>query len=127
MSQSPGGGLPALVTIAAAPFAPVSAATARRALLARTGFVDRERPTLEGLFMEHLDRLGNIFRRRHFDEGETAGSPRRAVLHDVNGDHRAGLGEVVLQVIFRGVEGKVTDEQSGGHISFWLCFAAQTP
>ena len=72
---------------------------------ARSRFVDRQRPALEVLLVEHSDRLGRIFLRGHLNEREPTGSSSGTVLHDVNRDYPARLPEVVLQIIFGRGEG----------------------
>src|SRR5437763_1152857 len=91
-------------TSAGAAIKGASAAGARRALFARTSFVDGERPALEVLLMEHGDGFFSVGWRSHFDEGEATGTACGAVLHDINRKDRSSLGKVILEVVFgRGV------------------------
>src|SRR5262249_10574822 len=107
---------------AAAATATVSAAatttTAAGAFFTGTRFIDGQGATLKIFLVEHLDRFGRILLRTHFDEREATGTARGAVLHDVNGDHRARLSEVILEVVFCRCEGQISDEEFGRHISF---------
>ncbi len=94
------------VAIAAA----AAAGTTRRTLFAGPRFINRQRTSLKFLLMEHRNRLARFLLGPHFDESEPARSPGRAILHDVNRDDYARLGEVVLKVILGCGEGKVPYE-----------------
>lgn len=89
-----------LTTVAVAATAPTTAAAALRAFFPRTRFVDCQGAALKVFLVEHADGLARIFLRGHFDKCKTPRTTRRPVLHDVNCDHGARLGEVVLEVVF---------------------------
>ena len=124
--------LPAVAVSATVTAAPTAAATATiaaattaatataRAFFTRTGFVHGEWTTLKIFLVKHLDRFGRVFLRTHFHEGEPARPASGAVLHDVDGDHRTRLGEVILEVVFCRCEGQISDEEFRGHMIF-LC------
>jgi hypothetical protein len=95
---------------AATPIAAATAAAAGRTLFAGTSFVDSERTALEVLGMEHLNGLFRVLLGAHLNEGEPSRPTGHAVLHDVYGNHHARLREIILQVILRRGEGKITDE-----------------
>jgi len=73
--------------------------------LTRPGFVDGQRSALKILLMKHADRFGSVFGRPHLDKSKAARPTRRAVLHDIDRNDRARLGEIILQVIFGCGEG----------------------
>jgi hypothetical protein len=73
-------------------------------------FINRQRPALEVLLVEHRDSFGRIVLRTHFDEGKTSGASGGAVLHNVDRRYRAGLAEVILKVVFGCGEGEVPNE-----------------
>ena len=91
---------PACLTSVAVTAAATAAAAAGRTLFAGSRFVNRQRAALEIFLVEHGNSLGRVFLGRHFNEREAPGATRRSILHDVDCDHRARLGKVILQVIF---------------------------
>ena len=103
----------ASVTITATATATTTATAAAAALwsfLARPRLIVGQGPALEVFLMEHGNRLGRIFLRRHLDKGESTRSPRRAVLHDIDPNHRASLGKMILQIVFGCSERQITNE-----------------
>ena len=106
-----------LITIASAATAAATAAVftattaaARRALFARTRDVDREGATVNGFAVHGLDGLGGLFGRAHGDETETARTAGRPVHHQIGFEDRAVGCECILQVIFCGIEGKISNK-----------------
>jgi hypothetical protein len=97
----------AAATTAATPTAvsTATAAAALRPLLTRTRFVDSQGTTLKVFLVEHSDCFCGIVLRAHLDEGKPSRTAGGTILHDVDGDHRSSLREVVLQVVFSCAEG----------------------
>jgi hypothetical protein len=90
--------------------AAAATSTARGTIFTGPSFVDRQRTALEVFGMEHLNGLLGVLFGSHLDKGETAGTARHSVLHDINRHDNSGLREIILQVVFRRREGKITDE-----------------
>jgi hypothetical protein len=55
------------------------------------------------------------FGRFHGDEGEATGLPAHAIHHQVDPGNSAVGGECVFDVVFSGVEGKVSNKQFRAH------------
>ena len=106
----------AAATVLAVAAATTTAAAAERTLLTGPGDVDGERASINGLAVEGLDGLLGLFGRAHGDETEPAGTASGPVQHQVGFHDRAVRGERVLQVVFGGVEGKVSYEQFITHV-----------
>ncbi len=60
--------------------------------------------------MKHGNGLLRVLFGSHFNERETSRTASHAVLHDIYGNHHARLREMILQVVLRRGEGKITDE-----------------
>src|SRR5215831_12706177 len=117
--MAPGGSSPGPRISLAAPAA--SATTAARPASARStrrlgpSLVDYQIAVAEEAPVEHLDGLGRFFLRRHLDESEASRTPGELIGHDPNGFDRAGLLEQLTEILLRGLEGEVADEQLCGH------------
>ena len=98
--------------LSAIAIAATAAATSRTgwAFFAGSGFIDGQGAALEVLLMEHANRLGGVFLRCHFDKCESARPSRRAVLHNIDRNHSARLCEMILQIVLRCGERKVSNE-----------------
>src|SRR5438445_3409577 len=99
---------------AAAGEAPAPAVTAAGRALA--GLAHVQGAALQVLAVELGDRLLRLARRAHLDEAEATRLSRGAIGDDRDGLARPGLGEQCLQVLARGVEGKVADEDLLAHL-----------
>src|SRR5207249_9763505 len=108
------GGRRSVVAPAREATAPAVTAAAGRAL---PGLAHVERPALEVLAVELGDRLLRLAGRAHLDEPEAARLPGGAIGDDGDRLARPGLREHGLQVLARGVEGKVADEDLLAHLS----------
>lgn len=89
-----------LAPIAIAAATAATATPTRRTFLAWTRLINRQGTTLEIFLVEHVDGLGCVFLGAHFDERKAPGTTGGTVLHDIDRNHRARLGKVVLQVVF---------------------------
>jgi len=97
----------AAVSAAATASVSATAAAAARTIFARLGFVDGERPAVERLAVELIDRVFRVFIAPHRHEGEPARFSGEAILDQHDFRDGARLGEGVLEVGFRGVERQV--------------------
>src|SRR5436309_558614 len=77
--------------------------------------VDHEIAVAEEPPIKHLHRLGGLFLGRHFDETEAAWTPGELIGHDAHRLDGAGLLEELAEVLLRGLEGEIADEQLCGH------------
>src|SRR5207249_11094397 len=82
---------------------------------ALAGLAHVQRAALQILAIELGDRLLRLARRAHLDEAEAARLPGGAIGDDRDRLARPGLREQRLQVLARGVEGKVADEDLLAH------------
>jgi len=53
--------------------------------------------------MKRSNGLFGLCVRPHLDKAEAAGAARRTILHNVNGDYRARLREIIVQIVFSSV------------------------
>src|ERR1700690_983209 len=95
-----------------------TAAAATRTLFARAGNVDRQGAAIQLRAVQRGNGLLRLFRRAHGDEAEASGTAADAVHHQVGFRDRAVRREGVLQVVFRGVEGKIPYKQFITHVMF---------
>jgi len=65
--------------------------------------------------IQHLDRFAGLVLCSHLDEPESARPSRELVRDDPNRLHGSGLLKELAQVLLRGLEGEVSDEQLCGH------------
>src|SRR5262249_37155453 len=93
--------------------------TAGTAILARARFADRERPAVEHLPVELLDRLFGVAAVLELDEREAARPSRFTVDRQDDLSRRRHGAEIRSQVGFRGAVSEITDEQANGqsHVS----------
>jgi hypothetical protein len=106
----------ATATAAAAAIATTTTTTAATRL-ALLGLVDAERPTIEGLAVHALNRLGRFLGRAHRDKREAAAAAGLAVSHEVDVRDRAELLERSADAIGIGVERKISNVQTSVHLS----------
>src|SRR6266568_8897387 len=102
----------------AAKFATATAASART-LFARASDVDGEGAAVQLRAIQGVDGLLRLFRRAHRDEAEPTRFTRYAVHQQVGLDDRAVGREGVLEIVFGGVEGKVSNKQFCTHVMFY--------
>ena len=95
-----------------------TATSAARTFFARLGDVDREGATVNFLAVQGRDGLLGFFGGAHGHETKAAGAIGHAIHHQVRFRDRAMRGERVLQIVFRGVEGKISDKQFIAHVMF---------
>jgi hypothetical protein len=98
----------AAVAPATAAIAAATTTATRRTWFARTRFVHGQGPTFNGLAIELGDRLLRIAFARHRDEREAARFTGELVLHQRDFLDWADAGKHVLEIGFRGVEGKIS-------------------
>jgi len=86
------------------------AAAATRTLFARPGDIHGERASIDGFAIHRLNGLLRLLGCAHGDEAESARTARRPVHHQVCFRDRAVCGERVLQIVFGGIEGKISNK-----------------
>jgi len=91
--------------------APRPAAAATGAFFARLGCVNGEGAAVHVRAVQCADGFSGLLIGAHRDEGKAAWTARGAIHHEVGFKHGAVRRESVLQIIFGGVEGKVSDKQ----------------
>src|SRR2546425_11090007 len=109
---------PAASATTAGPWAtPATIATPapRTALGLRARFVDDEITVSEQPTVEHLDRLGRFLLGGHLHEPESARPPGELVRDDADRFNGAGLSEQLAQILLRGLEREITDEELCRH------------
>src|SRR5665213_2354877 len=108
------GNLVAFATTAAATataeFTATAAAAAGGAFFARAGDVDRQRATVHVLAVHAFDGLLGLFGGTHGHKTKAARAVGHAIHHQVGFSDRAKRGERVLQVVFSGIEEKISYE-----------------
>ena len=102
--------------------AAATATAARRTLFARLGNVDSDCTAVDLAAVEGLNGLLSFLGGAHGDETESAGTTAHAVHHQVGFHDSAVCRKGVLQVVFSGVEGKISNKQFSTH----LIIAVQT-
>ncbi len=109
-----------LVAIATATAAAIftTTAAASRTLFAGLGNIDREGATAQLRTVQRRDGLLRLFGRTHGDETETPGTAGGPVHHQVGFRDCAVRRKGVLQVVFSGVEGKISYKQFITHVMF---------
>src|SRR5690349_3781237 len=93
-----------------------TAPAAATALFARTGFIDLDLTTVQRLAGKAADGGLGAFIGRHRYKCESPGTAAHAVGDQINFGHRPKFFEEVLQIVFCGVEGKISDEQFITHL-----------
>ena len=96
-----------------------TASASARTLLARASDVDGERPAVQLRAIQGVDGLLGLFGRAHGDESEPTRFARHAVHHQVGLDDRPVRREGVLEIVFGGVEGKISNKQFCTHVMFY--------
>src|SRR4051794_25260597 len=86
-----------------------------RPFFARPCFVDDDRPVVEHIAVELVDRLLALCVVRHLNEGKALAPACELVRNDVHGGYLAHLREEVAQVFRRRLEWQVADVQSLRH------------
>src|SRR6266516_3615492 len=110
----------ATAATSAAIFATTAASTASaRTLFAWASDVDGEGAAVQLRAIQGVDGLLRLFRRAHRDEAESTRFARYAVHQQVGLDDRAMRREVVLEIVFGGVEGKISNKQFCTHVLFY--------
>ena len=84
--------------------------SAGAALRLRPRLVDDKVAVTEQSPVQHLDRLGRFFLRRHFDEPESSRAPRELIRNDTNRFDGPGLRKQFSQIFFCGLKGEIADE-----------------
>jgi len=77
--------------------------------------VHDEIPISEEASVQHLYRLRRLLFGGHLDKPESARPSRELIGDDSNRLDGAGLREELAEILLRGLEGEVTDEQLSGH------------
>src|SRR5688572_3972484 len=111
-------GLVAIAATATAVFTPTTATTAR-ALFTGFGNVDGEGATIHFLAVHGCDGFLRLFGGTHGDETKATRTAGFTVHHQVGFGDRAMRSECVIQVVFGGVEGKVSHKQFTAHMMFY--------
>ena len=113
----------AAVSTAATATAGRTARTAAGAVFARAGFIDGEGAIHEIATVEKADGLLGFFCGRHRHEAKAAGFSGEFILHERGFCDGTGLGEMILKIVFGGVEGEIPDVEFSGHILLFLATA----
>jgi hypothetical protein len=107
----------AAATATAAEFTTTTAAaTAAGAFFTRASNVNREGASIQLLAVHGINGFLRFFRRTHGDECEAARAAAHPVHHQVGFNDRAVRSECVLEVVFGGVEGKISNKQFRTHV-----------
>ncbi len=94
------------------------ATAATRTLFARPGDIHGEGAPIQGMAIHRLNGLLRLLCCAHGDEAESARTARRTIHHQVCLRDRAVRGERVLQVVFGGIEGNISNKQFITHAMF---------
>ena len=100
-----------------------TARTAAGAIFARAGFIDGQGAIHEITTVKKADRLLGFFRGGHRDEAKAAGFTGEFILHQSGLGDGAGLGKMILKIVFGGFEGKIPYVKFSGHILLFLATA----
>jgi hypothetical protein len=106
----------ATATAATTVFATTTATTASGAFFTWSGNVYRQIATVELLAVHGFNGLLRLFGRAHGNKAETAGAASRSVHHQIRLNDRSVRGKGVLQIVFRGIEGEVSNKQFIAHV-----------
>ena len=104
------------VTTAAAAVFTTTAAAAARALFARLGDVDGKGAAIHFLAVQGFNGFVGFLDGTHGDKTKPARTAGFPVHHQVGFSDRAMRGERVIQVVFGGIEGKVSNIQFIAHV-----------
>jgi hypothetical protein len=89
----------------------VTTAAAAGTFFTRAGDIDGKRAIVELCAIERFNGLLRFFLGGHGHETEAARASSHAIRHEVGFEDRAVLGEGVLKLVFRDVEGKISNKQ----------------
>jgi hypothetical protein len=106
----------AVITTRAAATAATAAAT--RAIFARACDVHRQGASVDFFAVERFDGFLGLFGCAHCDEAKTTRTSAHAIHHQVGLHDRAVRREGVVQIVFRGVEGKISYKQFVTHARY---------
>src|SRR5471032_1151332 len=98
----------AATTTTAAVFTTTTAATAGRTFFTRLANIDGEGEAIQLRAVQGGDGFLSFFRRAHGDETETTRTAAHAVHHQVGFRDRSVRRKGVVQVVFSGIEGKIS-------------------
>ena len=98
--------------------ATTSTTTPWRAIFAWARNVDGQSTTVEFLAVQGINGLLRFFRAAHGDERKATGATRHAIHHQVCFHDRAASGKRVLEVVFSGFEGEISNKQLRAHVMF---------
>src|SRR5205823_5721568 len=111
----------AIIATTATATATASSTTATGTLFARFGNVDCEIAAVNGSAIQSFDGFFRFLVAAHGDEAEAARTSAHAVHHQVGFHDGAVRGEHVAQVVFCGVEGKISYKQFGiTHVIYFV-------
>jgi hypothetical protein len=96
------------------------ATAAGRALFSRSSDIDGKGAPVNGFASHGLDGFLRLFGRAHGDETEPARTAGGPVHYQVGFNDGAVGCERILQIVFGGVEGKISDKQFIVHVMFYL-------
>ena len=101
----------AATTTAAAAAIPAATATAARPFFASAGYINSEIAPVQISAIHGTDGFLGFFFSAHGDESESARAAALAIGHEVGFEDGAVRGESVLEIVFGGVEGEISDKQ----------------
>jgi hypothetical protein len=101
---------------------PAATATAAGPFFARPGNVNSEVPPVQAGAIQGIHGFLGFFLGAHGDESESARAAAVAIRHEIGFEDRAVRGESVLQIIFGGVEGEISDKQFVIHAVILISF-----
>jgi hypothetical protein len=114
---------PAAAAIPAATTAtPTIAAATTRAFFTSAGDIHSEVTAVQISAIHGTDGLLSFFLCAHGNEGETARPAAGAIGHEVGFEDGAVCGESVLEIVFGGVEGEISDKQFIIHAVVFFSF-----
>ena len=102
-------------TAATAAGTATAATEATWALFTRTGFVDHDGATVDGLAVHAIDGSLRFRIRAHFHKAEALGTARFTVHHDLGGSHGAKLRKSLQQRVIANRIGQITDVKFVSH------------
>jgi len=105
-----------VAALSATVLAALATTTARRALFARSGDIDRNGAPVNRFAAHGLDGFRGLFGRAHSDETEPARTTGGPIHYEVGFNDGAVGCEGILQIVFGGVEGKISDKQFIVHV-----------
>src|SRR5215469_7923650 len=85
-----------------------AATTISRILFTRSGQIYGQGAAINGVAIEGFRGFLGLFRCAHGDETEAAWTAAHAIRHQIGLRHGAMGCEHILQVVFRGIEGKIS-------------------